>query len=132
MNSKAEIEGKLGILAGGGPAPGINGVIGAATIEANRHGLEVVGILDGVKWLADGKPEHVLPLDRHSVRNAMFRGGCLLGMSRENPAEDEERMHNVISTLDDLEIRYLLTIGGDDTAFTARCQYDPCYPQSPE
>jgi len=119
MSNRARVAGKLGVLAGGGPAPGINGVIGAATIEANRHGVEVVGILDGVKWLADGRPDHVLRLDRDAVQEAMFRGGCLLGMSRENPADDEEKMHNVISSLNDLEIRYLITIGGDDTAFTA-------------
>ena len=41
----------LGILAGGGPAPGINGVISAVTIEANNRGLKVIGILDGFKWL---------------------------------------------------------------------------------
>ncbi|MEE8151951.1 MAG: 6-phosphofructokinase, partial [candidate division NC10 bacterium] len=37
----------LGILVGGGPAPGINSVISAATIEARNSGLEVVGIYDG-------------------------------------------------------------------------------------
>ena len=41
----------VGILAGGGPAPGINGVISAVTIEANNKGLKVIGILDGFKWL---------------------------------------------------------------------------------
>ncbi|MCM8789212.1 MAG: 6-phosphofructokinase, partial [Candidatus Omnitrophica bacterium] len=45
---------KLGILVGGGPAPGINGVIGSATIEAINNGLEVIGIYDGFKWLSQG------------------------------------------------------------------------------
>lgn len=43
--------GKLGILVGGGPAPGINGVISSATIAAVNHGYEVLGFRDGYKWL---------------------------------------------------------------------------------
>ena len=40
--------GKLGILVGGGPAPGLNGVIHAATIEAINNNVEVVGIYEGI------------------------------------------------------------------------------------
>ena len=119
MSDELNVEGKLGILAGGGPAPGINAVIGAATIEAGHHGIEVVGIRDGAKWLMEGNAEHVCTLDRDAVAEARLRGGCMLGMSRENPTGDEEKMHLVISTLETLGIRYLITIGGDDTAFTA-------------
>ena len=46
--------GKLGIVVGGGPAPGINGVISSVTIEAINRGLEVVGVRDGFKHLAAG------------------------------------------------------------------------------
>ena len=42
----------LAIVAGGGPAPGINGVISAATIEAINNGMNVIGIYNGFKWLA--------------------------------------------------------------------------------
>ena len=45
-------KGRLGILVGGGPAPGINGVIAAATIEGINQGFEVIGFRDGFKWLA--------------------------------------------------------------------------------
>jgi 6-phosphofructokinase 1 len=48
--------GRLGILVGGGPAPGINSVISAATIEAINEGFEVVGIQDGFKWLVREDP----------------------------------------------------------------------------
>ena len=47
-------KGKLAILVGGGPAPGINGVISAATIEGINQGFEVIGVRDGYKWLAQG------------------------------------------------------------------------------
>ena len=42
-------KGRLGILVGGGPAPGINGVIAAATIEGINNGFEVIGFRDGFK-----------------------------------------------------------------------------------
>jgi 6-phosphofructokinase 1 len=51
--------GKLGIVVGGGPAPGINGVISSVTIEAINRGLEVVGIRDGFKYLATGDTSQV-------------------------------------------------------------------------
>ena len=51
----------LAILVGGGPAPGINAVIAAATIEARNQGLEVLGCYDGFKWLVRGDTEHVTP-----------------------------------------------------------------------
>jgi hypothetical protein len=44
--SSAAKDGKVALLVGGGPAPGINGVISAATIEARNHGLEVIGFQD--------------------------------------------------------------------------------------
>ena len=53
---------KLAILVGGGPAPGINAVIGAATIRAALEGIEVVGIKDGFEWLMKGDIDHVEPL----------------------------------------------------------------------
>ena len=44
--------GRLAVVVGGGPAPGINGVISAVTIEAINNDLEVIGFRDGFKWLA--------------------------------------------------------------------------------
>lgn len=110
---------RLGILVGGGPAPGINGVIGSATIEACNRGLEVVGIYDGFKWLAKGDSSHTRPLVIGDVSQARFRGGSILHTSRENPTKEDAKMKNVVKTLQDLAIDYLVTIGGDDTAFSA-------------
>ena len=56
-----------GILVGGGPAPGINGVIGAAATTAARSGARVVGIHDGFKWIMEGDTSHVRELDEESV-----------------------------------------------------------------
>jgi len=110
---------RLGILIGGGPASGINGVIGAATIAAIQQGLEVIGINDGFKWLSRGDISHTRSLTVADIDRVRFRGGSLLHTSRENPTKDAAKMAAVLDALRTLAIRYLVTIGGDDTAFSA-------------
>jgi 6-phosphofructokinase len=110
---------KLGIVVGGGPAPGINGVISAVTFEAVKQGLDVIGIFDGFKWLSKGDSSQVLRLSPEEISRIHMRGGSIIRTSRENPTKDPAKMANVIKALTDLGIKYLITIGGDDTAFTA-------------
>lgn len=110
----------LAIVVGGGPAPGINGVIGAATIEAINHGLRVIGIYDGFQWLAKGDTSHVKDLTIHDVSRIHFQGGSMLRTSRENPTKDPKKMDNVVNGLLALGIDYLITIGGDDTALSSK------------
>ena len=112
-------KGKLGILVGGGPAPGLNGVIAAATIEGINQGYEVIGFRDGFKWLAAGDSEKNLPLTIRDVKDIHLRGGSILGTARTNPTKSEEQMHNLFTVLKNLGITALVTIGGDDTAFSA-------------
>ncbi len=109
----------LGILVGGGPAPGINGVIAAATIEARNRGVRVLGFYDGFKWLARGDTSHVVEIEIDEVSRIHFEGGSILRTSRENPAKSPDTLRNVVEALDKLEVSCLLTIGGDDTAFAA-------------
>src|SRR5262245_59025720 len=109
----------LAILVGGGPAPGINGVIAAATIEARNHGLRVLGIYDGLKWLTRGDTTRVRELGIADVSRIHFDGGSVLRTSRENPAKSAESLSRVGEALHGLGVSYLLTIGGDDTAFAA-------------
>ena len=109
----------LAILVGGGPAPGINGVIRSATIEAINNGLRVIGILDGFKWLARGDNSKVRELTIENVSRIHFEGGSILGTSRENPTKSKEKLENVIRALRNMEVDFLITIGGDDTAYTA-------------
>ncbi|CAN5200422.1 diphosphate--fructose-6-phosphate 1-phosphotransferase [soil metagenome] len=110
---------KLGILAAGGPAPGINSVIGAATIRACLSGVEVLGIQDGFKWLMKGDTSRVTPLGISDVSRIHFRGGSLLGVSRANPTKDPADLARVRETLKKHDISMLVSIGGDDTAFSA-------------
>ena len=109
----------VGILVGGGPAPGINSVISAATIRSIVGGCDVMGIFDGFKWLMEGSMSHVKPLLSEEVSRIHFRGGSLLGTSRANPTKKAELLEQVLSTLARLGITRLITIGGDDTAYSA-------------
>lgn len=110
----------LAILVGGGPAPGINGVIRAATIEAREHGLKVLGLRDGCKWLVKGDTKHFLELDVDDVSRLHYLGGSVLGTSRVNPTKKEEDMTKTIGALTELGVDFLVTIGGDDTAYTSQ------------
>ncbi len=114
----------LGIVVGGGPAPGINGVIASATIEAINRGLRVLGFYDGFKWLAQGDPEHVEELTIDRVSRIHTEGGSILRTSRVNPTKDPKALKTVVQTLKKLGVSYLLTIGGDDTAYTAAKVYE--------
>jgi len=110
---------RLAILVGGGPAPGINSVIAAATIRARLEGLEVLGVRDGFEWIMQGDVERVTPLTIEGVSRIHFRGGSHIGISRANPTRDPALLDRVISSLLRLDVSELITIGGDDTAYSA-------------
>ena len=109
----------LAILVGGGPAPGINSVIGAATIRARLEGIEVIGVRDGFEWIMQGDIDHVMPLTIEAVSRIHFRGGSHLGIARANPTKDPGLLENTVMSLLRLNVSQLITIGGDDTAFSA-------------
>lgn len=108
----------LGILVGGGPAPGINGVISAATIEARNNGVDVIGFYEGFKHLMTGRSDQCRPLDIVDVSRIHFQGGSILKTARANPTRSPEDMQRVIGVLKQLGINYLISIGGDDTAYS--------------
>jgi 6-phosphofructokinase len=114
---------KLALLAGGGPAPGINGVISSVTIEAEEQGIEVIGFVDGFKWLVQGNPDHVKHLTIDNVKQIHDRGGSILRTARTNPAEKEEYMRNVLNVFAKHNVTMLVTVGGDDTAFSGSQVY---------
>jgi 6-phosphofructokinase len=114
--------GRLAIVVGGGPAPGINGVISAVTIEAVHRGLEVVGIRQGFSSLVGDTPNTVL-LSAADVGPWYNRGGSMLGTSRVNPAKNEADMAKVLANFQKLGVKYLVTIGGDDTAYSGSQVY---------
>lgn len=109
----------VGILVGGGPAPGINGVISALTLQARSRAHRVLGIYEGFHWLMKGETGHVTELDHDEVSRIHFQGGSILNTSRANPTKKAEDLKRVINTLEKLGIGFLATIGGDDTMFAA-------------
>jgi 6-phosphofructokinase 1 len=118
---------KLAILVGGGPAPGINGVISSVAIEAVEQGTPVVGFYDGFKWLVQGladRPEYHRPLTIDAVRDIQLRGGSMLRTSRTNPTKPPAaNMQSVLDTLRRMNVTKLVTIGGDDTAYSGSQVY---------
>jgi len=112
-------KGKLAILVGGGPAPGINSVIGAATIRGAIGGVEVLGIKQGFEGIMQGVTDGIAPLTIEKVSRLHFRGGSFLGTSRANPTKDPKLLQTAHDTLEQLGVTMLITIGGDDTAFSA-------------
>lgn len=110
---------KVAILVGGGPAPGINSVISSVTIEAIKKEASVIGIYEGYKYL-ENQQKNIEFLSIPKVSRIHLAGGSILKTSRANPTKSEEKLRNVAETLMDMDIRYLVTIGGDDTAFSAK------------
>jgi ATP-dependent phosphofructokinase / diphosphate-dependent phosphofructokinase len=111
-------KGVFGIVVGGGPAPGINGVISSVTIEAENNGFDVLGFYDGFSHLSKGERSYT-ELTIAKVSRIQGTGGSILRTSRVNPTKDPALLENVVKTLIGLNVTHLVTIGGDDTAFSA-------------
>ncbi|MCZ3387158.1 MAG: 6-phosphofructokinase [Actinomycetia bacterium] len=113
---------RVGVLTGGGDAPGLNCVIRAVVRRGvTDYGIDFVGFADG--WLGPltGKTK---PLDIGAVRGILPRGGTILGPSRTNPLKPEGGLDAVRATLADLEVDALIAIGGEDTLGVAAKLYD--------
>ena len=115
-----EQRGTLAVLVGGGPAPGINSVIAAATIEAINAGFSVLGVQDGFKWLVKRQTDRMRELSIADVSRIHLAGGSFLGTARENPTSSDEKLNAVVETLTSRGVTHLVTIGGDDTALSSR------------
>ena len=110
----------LAIVVGGGPAPGINGVISAVTIEAINRGERVYGIHTGFSAIGSGDKSAIRELSIEDVSRIHKDGGSILGTSRANPRGNKEMLDTIVSTLNDLDVTHLVSIGGDDTVSSAR------------
>src|SRR2546430_8210675 len=107
---------RLGILVGGGPAPGINSAISATVIEAVNEEIEVIGIYDGYEHLLQGRTDMVRPLTIEGVSRIHFQGGSILRTSRANPTRHPDDMQRTLQALQALDISALVTIGGGGKA----------------
>ena len=107
---------RLGILVAGGPAPGINSAISAATIEAANSGLQVLGIYDGFEHLVKGRTDVVRALTISDVSRIHFQGGSILRTSRTSITDRTQDLDSTLHSLLSMGIDYLVLIGGDGTA----------------
>src|SRR5262249_27091570 len=105
---------RIGILTGGGPAPGTNGVISAVTIEAVKVGWVPIGFHDGFDWLAERYTDEQHELTIDEVSRVHLDGGVVLGTSRTDITRNPQSLENTIAALKKLGIDALVTIGGDD------------------
>ena len=102
------------ILAGGGPAPGINTVISTVAKTFLKDGYRVLGLHDGYKNLFK-KEKELEEIDFMWADDIQKQGGSALRMSRYKPKNDEFNPDFFVEN----NIKLLVTIGGDDTASTA-------------
>lgn len=128
MTKKVKIK-RIGVLTGGGDAPGLNAVIRAVVKTAiNQYNLEVYGFMDGFGGLIDNQ---VSRLDTAAVSGILHRGGTILGTTnRDNPfrypkMKDGERVYvdlsdEIMKNLSDMGIDALVVIGGDGSLSIAR------------
>src|SRR5690349_19541494 len=108
---------RVGVLTGGGDAPGLNPAIKGLVYRGSELGLEVVGLFDGWRSLLNPLPD-VLPLNRETVRRWDRDGGTNLGSSRTNPFKGEgstDRSQEVIENIERLQLDALVACGGEDT-----------------
>lgn len=108
---------RVGVLTGGGDAPGLNPAIKGLVYRGSELGHEVVGLFDGWRSLLNPLPE-VLPLTREAVRRWDRDGGTNLGSSRTNPFKGEgstDRSQEVLDNIEQLKLDALVACGGEDT-----------------
>src|SRR5919106_2112025 len=98
-DSSTKSKNRVGILVGGGPAPGINGVISALTLEARSRAHKVIGIYDGFQWLMKGETTHVKELDHDQVSRIHFQGGALINTSPGQPPKKTDHLNPGIAIL---------------------------------
>jgi len=111
---------KIGVLVGGGDAPGLNAALKAVVIKANELGFEVVGIKRGWAGLLELDTQ---PLTTDIVEEIHSRGGVLLYTSRTNPFNVEEGSKRIVENMAKLQINALIAIGGEDTLGVAQRLY---------
>ncbi len=112
---------RIGVLTGGGDAPGLNPAIKGLVYRASEYNIEVIGLYDGWRSLLDPLPD-ALPLDRNRVRHWDRDGGTNLGSSRTNPfktmndaGEHVDRSNEVLANIAKLGLDAIVACGGEDT-----------------
>ena len=104
----------VAILCGGGPAPGINTVVGTIAKTFLQDGYRVLGIHEGYAGLLN-EARRVKEIDFAKADEIFKTGGSYLQMSRHKPKDSEFSTKFFVEN----NVKLLVTVGGDDTASTA-------------
>jgi len=108
------MKGSIAILAGGGPAPGINSVISSVAKVFIKDGYRIIGVHEGYKTLFTVTP-NIMEIDFIMADRIHTQGGSALIMSRHKPKDSDFNTDFFVKN----NVKLLVTIGGDDTASTA-------------
>lgn len=128
---------RIGILNSGGDCPGLNAVIHGVVGAANKLGWEVIGFKDGFEGLLP--PGDYQVLDPEDTVGILKLGGTILGTTNKGhfaakvgEGKKEEIAEKVIEqarqTLEQLEIKALIVVGGDGSLSTALQLYNAGFP----
>ena len=108
----------IAILTGGGPAPGMNTVVGSVAKTFLRKGYRVIGLHEGYTGLFNPSPRMV-DIDYPMADGIFNQGGSFLQMSRFKPKDSDFENNFNLKFFTDNNVKLLVTVGGDDTASTA-------------
>ncbi|MGE4568654.1 MAG: 6-phosphofructokinase [Bacteroidales bacterium] len=108
----------IAILTGGGPAPGMNTVVGSVAKTFLQQGFRVIGLHGGYSGLFNPAPRTV-DIDFMLADDIFNRGGSYLKMSRFKPSDKNFSEDFNLKFFSENNIKLLVTVGGDDTASTA-------------
>jgi phosphofructokinase-like protein len=117
---------RIGILTGGGDAPGLNAAIRAVARRAFQLGHQVSGVQNG--WAGCLEEGLIEELTLASVRGILPLGGTILGTSRTNPLKEKDGIARVIAALRHNGINAVVAIGGDDTLSVAAGLHEAGFP----
>lgn len=111
----------IGILTGGGDAPGLNAVIRGVTVRGIRDGHRITGFLRGWKGAIENES---IQLDLQKVNDIHMQGGTILLSSRTNPFKIENGFQSILDTCRENDVDCLVAMGGEDTLGVAARLYE--------
>ncbi|MCD6539062.1 6-phosphofructokinase [Candidatus Bathyarchaeota archaeon] len=107
---------RIGVLTGGGDAPGLNSAIRAVVRKAEKYGYEIIGIRRGWAGLLE---MDTVKLEYENIRDIIHRGGTIIKTSRTNPKKSPNGIERACQNFKKLGLDALIAIGGDDTLSVA-------------
>ena len=113
LEAKLTVTMRVGVLTGGGDAPGLNAAICGLGRRLVEHGAELVGFADGWRGLIENDTR---PIDPRSFQHLLIYGGTSLGSSSAYPYRDPAvSVPKILATIADQRLDALVTIGGEGT-----------------